>query len=457
MRCSCERWISDQRYAELYRVFHGHMLSSPYSMGTCSHEHMGTCPSTLRVEDLRTMSSLIIRRPNGSLSTTVDLPRSKSVSNRALVIASLLGDLSLVSGLSDGDDTRVMLDLLRDRPHTMDCGAGGTTFRFLLAWAAVQEGEEHVLTGIPRLLERPHDDLVLALKTLGADIENLPEGYRVRGRSMKGGPVHFDSPISSQYLSALLLIAPCFREGLDLKWTGTRLSEPFVSMTLKMLDHFGVRPSLTMDGVVVPPSAYQRVPYTVPPDWSSAAFWFEQVALDPGSSVMLTALQKDTLQGDREAAHLWSPWVNATAYPEGLLLQHKEEAEPWTDAPVDLKHVPDLFQPLVFTLAGRGAKAAMVGLDNLVVKETDRLQAVGDVLRALGCTAGHRGGTFIQGGSITKKGPFAFNPNIDHRMALSVAPLALLLESVTVKDPEVVNKSYPLFWDHLAQAGYSLG
>ena len=373
-----------------------------------------------------------------------------------MVIASLLGDLSLVSHLSDGDDTRVMLELLRERPRTLDCGAGGTTFRFLLAWASVQAGEEHVLTGIPRLLERPHDDLVLALKTLGADIEKVPEGYRVRGRRMKGGRVHFDSPISSQYLSALVLIAPCFENGLDLKWTGTRLSEPFVSMTLKMLDHFGVRPSLTMDGVQVPPGGYQRVSYAVPPDWSSAAFWFEQVALDPGSSVLLSGLRKDTLQGDREAAHLWSTWVRATARPEGLHLEHLEEAGPWTDAAMDLRHVPDLFQPLAFTLAGRGIKSVMVGLDNLVVKETDRLQAVGDVLRALGCTAGHRGGTFIQGGHITNKGPFSFDPNIDHRMALSVAPLALLLDRITVKDPEVVNKSYPRYWEHLAASGYTL-
>ena len=148
--------------------------------------------------------------------------------------------------------------------------------------------------------------------------------------------------------------------------------------------------------------------------------------------------------------------MRATVRPEGLLLEHLEDPGPWTEAAVDLKHVPDLFQPLAFTLAGRGIKSAMVGLDNLVVKETDRLQAVGDVLRALGCTAGHRGGTFIQGGSITNKEPFSFDPNIDHRMALSVAPLALVLESVTVQDPDVVNKSYPLFWEHLAQAGYSI-
>ncbi|MBX2972899.1 MAG: hypothetical protein KF797_07345 [Flavobacteriales bacterium] len=402
------------------------------------------------------MSAITVRRPAHPLHATIDLPRSKSVSNRALVIASLLGDLSLVSDLSDGDDTRVMLELLRDRPHTMDCGAGGTTFRFLLAWASVQEGEEHLLTGIPRLLQRPHDDLVQALRMLGADITKEANGYRVRGRRMKGGHVHFDSPISSQYLSALVLIAPCLENGLDLKWTGTRLSEPFVGMTLKMLDHFGVRPSLTMDGVTVPPGRYKRVPYSVPHDWSSAAFWFEQVALDPGGRVLLRGLKKDTLQGDREAMDLWAPWVDAAEDAHGITLVHRAEAGPWPDAPLNMRHVPDLFQPLAFTLAGRGVRAALTGLDNLVVKETDRLQAVGDVLRALGCTAGHRSGTFIQGGAITNTAPLPFDPNIDHRMALSIAPLALKLESVTIRDPDVVDKSYPDYWKHLRAAGYEL-
>lgn len=401
------------------------------------------------------MSALTIRRPQGPLHATIDLPRSKSVSNRALLIASLLGDLSLVSHLSDGEDTRVMLELLRDRPRIMDCGAGGTTFRFLLAWASVQRGEEHVISGIPRLLQRPHGDLVQALRTLGADIDQVANGYRVRGKKLTGERVHFDSPISSQYLSALLLIAPLLPNGLELKWTGTRLSEPFVSMTLKMLDHFGVRPSLTMDGVMVPPGTYQKRAYEVPRDWSSAAFWFEQVALDTGASVLLTGLQKDTLQGDREAVDLWSSWVRATPEPEGLRLTHREEAAPWPGKPVDMRHVPDLFQPLAFTLAARGTAAALTGLDNLIVKETDRLKAVGAVLHALGCTAGHRGGTFIQGGGITAKGPFTLDPDIDHRMALSVAPLALLLDRITVKDPEVVDKSYPGYWDHLRQAGYA--
>ncbi|HQV75937.1 MAG TPA: hypothetical protein PLE78_10635 [Flavobacteriales bacterium] len=397
-----------------------------------------------------------IRRPVGPLKTTVELPSSKSVSNRALMMASLIGDLSLVKNLSDGDDTRVMHQLLRDKPHTMDCGAGGTTLRFLLAWAAVQEGEEHVITGIPRLMERPHDDLVQALCTLGADITRVPEGFRVRGKRMKGGHVHFDSPISSQYLSAILLISPRLENGLDLRWTGTRLSEPFVGMTLKMLSHFGIFPRLEMDGVRVNPGAYQPVEYVVPPDWSSAAFWFEQVALDAGAEVFLPGLDSETLQGDREAIRLWAPWVHAEFETNGLRLSHRKDPDLWPSDPVVLKHVPDLFQPLAFTLAGRSASATLSGLDNLVVKETDRLKAVSEVLTTLGCTTSYKGGTFSMAGAITNTTPLPFDPNIDHRMALSIAPLALVLPEVTIHDPGVVDKSYPRYWNDLRKAGYSV-
>lgn len=402
------------------------------------------------------MKVITLQAPKGPLQATVDLPRSKSISNRALIIASLLGDPDLVQHLSDGDDTRVMAGLLRARPERMDCGAGGTTFRFLLAWAAVQEGEERLLTGIPRLLQRPHDDLVNALRSLGADIARTDEGFRVRGRRMPGGVAHFDSPISSQYLSALLLIAPCLEEGLTLRWTGTRLSEPFVAMTLGMLAHFGVYPALGMDGVRVRPGAYRRVPFIVPPDWSSASFWYEQVALRPGSDVFLRGLQNDTLQGDREAIRLWEPWVHTTFAEDGVRITHRDQPLAWPTGAVDMKHVPDLFQPLAFTLAARGTTATLTGLDNLVVKETDRLKAVAAALQRLGASARYEGGTFHVEGRITAQEAMTFDPDIDHRMALSIAPLALLLPQITINDPGVVDKSYPTYWDDLRNAGYVL-
>lgn len=409
------------------------------------------------------MSSIVITKPTGPIKATIHLPRSKSVSNRALIMASLFGQLDAVKELSDGDDTRVLYELLRDKPHVMHCGAGGTTFRFLLAWAAVQEGETHLLTGIPRLLERPHDDLVEALRTLGADIEQVPEGFLVRGKRMPGGEVHFDSPISSQYLSALLLVAPRMVKGIHLRWTGTRLSEPFVHMTLRMLAHFGVFPVMELDGVRVPPGDYQAADYTVPPDWSAAAFWYSIVALSPGAEVLLAGLDEDTLQGDREARQLWSAWVDSSFTPQGLRLVNNGESAPWSTQQVhgehmDLKHVPDLFQPLAFTLAAKGDAATLSGLDNLRVKETDRLEAVHQALATLGRSSQVQQGNFsLQAASNPlKQAMLPFEPSIDHRMAMSYAPMALLLGTVHILDPKVVDKSYPSFWEHLHAAGFGI-
>ena len=406
------------------------------------------------------MSPVVLTRPSGPIRTAVRLPRSKSAANRALIIASLLGDPELVQDPGDGDDTRVLLRLLRERPHDLHCGAGGTTFRFLLAWAAVQEGEEHLLTGVPRLMERPHDDLVQALRTLGAAIEKVPEGYRVKGTRLKGGTVHFDSPISSQYLSALLLIAPVMENGLRMHWTGTRLSEPYVRMTLKLLAHFGVFPYMEMDGVRVEPGPFLKASCTVPPDWSAAAFWYEQVALSAGSEVLLAGLDNDTLQGDREAQNLWAPWVETTFTPEGARLKHRDDANATAFGPVDLRPYPDLFQPLVVTLAGRGIDASFEGLDNLRVKETDRLQAVALTLGKLGHACQVKDGTFTlkakkDPGDATSR-TLDLDPQGDHRMAMSFAPLALKLGSVTIQDPAVVDKSYPAFWEDLRKAGYAV-
>ncbi len=403
------------------------------------------------------MPSISITRPSAPIRARIALPRSKSISNRALLMASLCGDLSLVSGLSDGDDTRVMRELLEAGPRVMDCGAGGTTFRFLLAWASVRVGEEHILTGIPRLLERPHDDLINALKQLGADIDRVPEGFRVRGRSLKGGEVHFDSPISSQYLSALLMIAPRMKEGLTLRWTGTRLSEPFVHMTLKMLAHFGVYPRLELDGVRVDPGDYIPAPIAVPPDWSSAAFWYEIVSLSPGSEIMLQGLTDDTMQGDREAQQLWSPWVETRFTDEGARISHRATSGRWEELPRNLKPVPDLFQPLAFTLAALNQSAVLTGLDNLRVKETDRLHAVADAMARLGGEAAFANGAFAVKGGVTHVVDAPFDPDHDHRMALALAPLALKFGTITINDPQVVTKSYPGFWEDLRSAGFGVG
>lgn len=383
----------------------------------------------------------------------IAVPPSKSVANRALVLADLAGRLSGVAWDGGADDTRILRQLLRDKPFRLHCGEGGTTFRFLLAWACVQEGAGHLVTGHARLLQRPHEALVEALRTLGADITVQADGLLVRGRRMRGGTVRLHSPASSQYISALLLIAARFAEGMELHWTGTRLSRPYVDMTMRLCRRYGAAISEDGDVIRVAPGPLQAVPTAVPGDWSAAAFWYQIAALSPGSEIHLAGLEADGLQGDEAVASLLAGNVQGARAGNGLLLRHSPTAEGAFAA--DLTGTPDLFQPLAFTMAGLGRPAAFTGLDNLPLKETDRIQAVGDALRLLGvrCHAGHAG-TFSIAGRIVQPKPLPMPVHGDHRMAMGLAPLALVTGAMVVRDPQVVAKSYPAFWQHLAAAGF---
>ena len=397
--------------------------------------------------------SVTIRKPEWPIHARVALPPSKSVANRALILAALAGDLSCVKGFGTSDDTRILHELLRDEPAEMHCGDGGTTFRFLLAWACVQEGKEHLITGNPRLLERPHTPLVNALRELGADITEEAHGLRVRGRRMRGGQIRIHSPESSQFISALLLVAPCFANGLELQWTGLRLSEPYVRMTFELLRKFGAHASDGGEVLHVASGPLKATEMQVPPDWSASAFWFEVAALAPGSKLVLKGLSYASMQGDAAVLSLFMPYTYYALLDEKLMLRGRSDGECATYH-ADLKDTPDLFQPLAFTLAGLGRKAEFTGLHNLPLKETDRLKAVAEALKVLGCCAEYDGGTFKLHGGITNLAPGPFDPQGDHRMAMSLAPLALVCDEVTILHPEVVNKSYPGFWQELKKAGF---
>lgn len=394
----------------------------------------------------------IIRRPEGRIRARIRPPSSKSVANRALVLAHLAGDPTCVERPGDAADTRILRDLLLQRPQHMHCGDGGTTFRFLLAWACVQPGEERMLTGSRRLLERPHGPLVQALRSLGAGISEHADGMLVRGSNMRGGSIQLHSPESSQYISALLLVASRFTEGLELHWTGTQLSRPYVDMTIRLCRRFGA--SIREEGNVIyaGPSTLNPAPIAVPVDWSAAAFWYQVAALAPGSEIFLEGLHADGLQGDESVIPLMHRLVESTPDKDGMILR----CVPGTNGPftAELIRTPDLFQPLAFTMAALGRKSEFTGLHNLPLKETDRLQAVADAMHALGCTVRRTAGSFRSQGPITDRNPAHFDPRGDHRMAMSLAPLALVCEEITVLDPEVVSKSYPGFWDDLRAAGF---
>jgi 3-phosphoshikimate 1-carboxyvinyltransferase len=401
------------------------------------------------------MTSISVRRPKAPIRAVIDLPRSKSISNRALICAALAGDLTCVKDLSHADDTRILYDLLTERPRVMHCGLGGTTFRFLLAWAAVQEAEEHVITGDARLLERPHDDLLRALRSLGGDIERTNEGYRVRGRKLKGGEVVLDSPISSQFISALMMIAPTMREGLRIAWKGRRLSEPYVHMTAHLMQHFGAKVNGQEDVVAIAPGSYSSNVLVVPPDWSAAAFWYEIVGLAQDAEVELSDVREGQWQGD-EAIEEFTGWcVDPAENERGTILRSKKKDMP-TQAPIALGEVPDLFLPLVGLFAGKGRDMRFTELEGLVFKESDRLAGMTDALSSLGCSVSNADGRFNLSGSIQEGTPPPFDPRGDHRMAMALAPLALVCDVITILDPDVVSKSYPKYWDDLERAGFVL-
>ena len=391
----------------------------------------------------------------------IHLPPGKSVANRALILASLAGELSCVKHFGDADDTRILHQLLRDRPAEMHCGEGGTTFRFLLAWACVQEGEEHLITGNARLLERPHAPLINALRMLGADITGSGNGLRVHGKKMQGGAITMDSPESSQFISALLLIAPCFAQGLHLQWTGLRLSEPYVRMTLRLLAHFGAEVREEAQVIHVAPGALKAARFAVPVDWSAAAFWYQVAAIAPDAELFLAGPQADGLQGDEAVARLLGEHVSSRGKDGGIELRSINSA-PASAFTADLVRTPDLFQPMAFTMAALGRRAEFAGLHNLPLKETDRLKAVADALQVLGVRAEYRGGRFL----IVPRGPLRetaegatlppFDPQGDHRMAMALAPLALVCGAITILHPEVVSKSYPGFWGELEGAGFGI-
>ncbi len=401
---------------------------------------------------------LTVTAPEGRVRASVALPRSKSVANRALVAAALAGDLAAVPDPGDADDTRLLCTALRDRPQVLRCGLGGTTLRFALAWAAVQKGEERLVTGDRALLHRPHDPLVKALVSLGAHVDGLANGLHVVGRRLRGGTVTFDSPSSSQYISALMLAAPAMEEGVRIHWHGAQLSRPYVEMTARVMRHFGAVVEVGMDRITVAPGAYAARPFHVPRDWSAAAFWFELVALARDAEVLLEDLVDDGTQGDAAAAGLWSGMVNTSMTPRGLLLRTRPRSAA-ADALVDLTATPDLFQPLALTCAGSGRAMTFTGLHNLHLKESDRPAAVEEVLRVMGCpTQRGEGGSLRIAPSAALRAPegHVFDPRGDHRMAMAMAPLALVAGPLRIEDPGVVGKSYPLFWDHLCAAGFQL-
>ena len=400
------------------------------------------------------------------LTASIALPASKSVSNRALMLQALCPEKHYdITNLAACDDTDHMLQGVEDKragASLIDIGATGTAMRFLTAYLAIAEGET-IITGSERMKQRPIGTLVEALRTLGADITYInKEGYpplRIRGKKLQGGTLEIEASISSQYISALLMIAPCLTEGLTLHLKGNIASRTYIELTLDLMLQYGATAEWVNEQTIrVNSGVYEGIPLTVEADWSAASYWYElaAIALHLGHDIDITlpTLTPDSRQGDRVVAQLFEPLGVKTVYTEeGARLFGGDFQLSSFNFPLekDFTHCPDIVQTMAVTYCLLGIPFTFSGIHSLRIKETDRVAALIAELRKLGYVLHAEGDErLIWNGTRceAEKQPTIATYE-DHRMAMAFAPAALLHKGLTIEHPEVVTKSYPTFWEEL--------
>lgn len=402
-----------------------------------------------------------------TLQCSVDLPASKSISNRALILHALSGGVQRPMNLSDCDDTAVMIRALEQHGAEIDIHAAGTAMRFLTAYLSTQKGS-HLLTGSARMKQRPIRLLVDALRALGADIQYADsEGFPpllIQGKPLPGQEITLAGSVSSQYISALLMIGPTLPQGLTIHLTGQLISVPYINLTLSLMAHYGASARWTDERTIrVEPGPYQDVPFTVESDWSAASYWYEMMALwqpqaeSPSPCVELIGLFPRSSQGDSRGAELFAKLGVHTAFTSrGVELSRL--GVPVALMVEDLVDIPDLAQTFVVTCCLMGIPFRFSGLQSLRIKETDRITALQQELHKIGYVVKDEADSILSWNG--ERCPAEEHPVIatydDHRMALAFAPAILRLPSLAIAHPEVVSKSYPTYWRHLAAAGFSL-
>jgi 3-phosphoshikimate 1-carboxyvinyltransferase len=426
------------------------------------------------------MTTYTITQPR-NLRANIKLPASKSISNRALIIYALSGqDAILPENLSDCDDTTVIIDALKTMPELINIKAAGTAMRFMTAFLAATASGRHTITGTERMKHRPIKILVDALRRLGADIEYVgEEGFpplRIAGRQLEGGELEVAGNVSSQYISALLMIGPILRNGLTLRLLGDIISRPYTDLTLWTMREFGAQAEWTsVDTIEVKPKPYAARPYYIENDWSAASYWYEMVALskDKEAQVKLEGLMDGSKQGDSSVRYLFSLLGVKTVFakkepgvPTTVTLKKNGHCVPRME--YDFVNAPDLAQTIVCTCCAMGVPFHFTGLQTLKIKETDRLLALRTELAKLGYDVVIQNdcelswdGTLHPSPSTLHPSPSALHPSPstiintyeDHRMALAFAPLSMR-HPISINQPKVVTKSYPQFWEHLRQAGF---
>ena len=406
--------------------------------------------------------------PPQSVDSTIPLPASKSISNRALVINAMARGADMPDNLSDCDDTQVIIRALQDMPETIDIKAAGTAMRFMTAYLSVTEGE-HIITGTERMRHRPIQVLVNALRYLGADIRYLgEEGFpplRIHGRPLEGGKVEIPGDVSSQYISALLMIGPILKNGIELTLTGTIISRPYIDLTIHLMHDFGAKVTWQdVRTIKAEPGGYTVRPFQIENDWSAASYWYEIMALcqDREAEIRLPGLCDGSRQGDSGVRYLFSMLGVKTAFddpesgnPTTVTLRKVRTALPRLD--YNFINQPDMAQTLVVCCAMMDIPFHFTGLESLKIKETDRMKALKTEMRKLGYVIRDVDGKeLLWDGERCEASLAPIDTYEDHRMALSFAPAAFKFPGLRINNPQVVSKSYPHYWRHLESVGFTI-
>lgn len=405
---------------------------------------------------------------NKKIEGDIALDGSKSISNRALIIQALTDNAASIHHLSTSNDTKALQRILSSDGNVYDTGAAGTTFRFLTAYLAAS-GKSCTLTGSERMKQRPIGELVDGLRTLGADISYVgEEGYpplKFNPASLtKSSELRIASHISSQFISALLLIAPTLPEGLTLHLEGDMVSRSYIELTLQIMHAYGITYEWTDNQISVPHQSYKGHEFTVESDWSAASYYYSIAALSETCSLQLQGLNKDSFQGDAVVAELYESFGVETTYSKnGITLTKSDGA-----VPESFEHnfilCPDIAQTMAVTCAALGTDGLFSGLQTLSIKETDRIAALHTELAKLEVSFSKMPPKlspltgeeyYLVYGKATFPESVTFPTYEDHRMAMAFAPLAVL-HPVVIEEPDVVRKSYPEFWADLEGLGFCI-
>ncbi|MDY0904559.1 3-phosphoshikimate 1-carboxyvinyltransferase [Pedobacter sp. CFBP9032] len=416
-------------------------------------------------------NALVSFKGTKNINTEIQLTGSKSECNRALIISALSKKLVKVENLSNAADTVTLdgiLNTLKEDTEIpsqdsqlVDVGPAGTAMRFLSAYLSAKNGN-FLLTGTERMKQRPIGILAEALKTLGADIsyaesDGFPPLNITGPFNQKTAVVNIKGDISSQYISALLMIAPTLPQGLTLEIEGELTSKPYVDMTLDMLAEVGIQHSWTGNYISIEPQPFTAGTLVVEPDWSAASYWYSIAALADEAEISLPALKEKSLQGDSQIQKIMKIFGIATSNTESGISISNLGLSLDTNQVLDLKTCPDLAQTIIVIAAALGKNMSFTGLETLKIKETDRIAALQNELSKIGVTLTEDHLVYtLNTDELHFPEKITIHTYEDHRMAMAFAPLALLINEVEIEDMQVVEKSYPYYWEDLKKAGFSV-